>query len=387
MPSDRSATICLKSAETLGIAPVSTAVIDLAAGHLQSLDELPDRHLGAVKPAHITPVLLLDPFIPNLATALRTHRKTAAPAARLRLRVAVHMGLLHHDGGWAGEPLVHCARLLDSAPLRRVLDTADNADMAVIVSQEVYDTVVRHGYGLDPDACHRATVQEKETTTTAWVHVPGRGTCPSLPVAGSPTRTLLDVSANRVDARHPLVRTFNRPAMTVSIRVGDLFDEDTHLVVGFSDTFDTSTADAQIVSNTTVQGQLLHRRYGGDHKRLDRELQSALARHTPVTVEKRDAKRRGKLTRFPIGTVAVLGRPGHHIFAVAYSHMGNDLVARTTVDDLWLSLSLVSIQVPVSFDAGLATEDAGFGGLAAQVGVVAGGIHGLPRIAVRSTAS
>src|SRR5438046_7006976 len=61
--------------------------------------------------AGVTPRALLDPFALNLAAALREHRKAASAAARLRLRVAVHMGLLHRDAtGWVREPLVHCAR-------------------------------------------------------------------------------------------------------------------------------------------------------------------------------------------------------------------------------------------------------------------------------------
>jgi hypothetical protein len=142
-------------------------------------------------------------------------------------------------------------------------------------------------------------------------------------------------------ARPPVevTRRFDALDTTVTIRVGDLFEERAHLVVCFTDTFDTSTTEDRVISSATVQGQLVHRRYGGNHRALDRELQSALSKRAPVCTEKRDVKRWGKRNRFPVGTVAVLGKPGRHIFAVAYGRMGNDLVTRSSVDDLWLGLS------------------------------------------------
>lgn len=126
-------------------------------------------------PADISPSAALDPFVSNLESALREHRKAASEAARLRLRMAVHQGLVHRDGGaWAGAPMILCARLLDSAPLRQVMNLLPDADLAVIVSESIYDSVVRHGYGLDPRSYQQVTIQEKETTTTAWLHVSGR---------------------------------------------------------------------------------------------------------------------------------------------------------------------------------------------------------------------
>src|SRR5690348_2967495 len=91
-------------------------VIDSAL-HRQGLDTAPaDRtDLGdgvrLIFPASVSPCGLLDPFVPHLAAALH-ERRHAGVGRALRLRVAVHAGLLHRDGtGWAGAPLVHCARL------------------------------------------------------------------------------------------------------------------------------------------------------------------------------------------------------------------------------------------------------------------------------------
>jgi hypothetical protein len=123
--------------------------------------------------------------------------------------------------------------------------------------------------------------------------------------------------------------------ITLSMVVGDLFAQDTHIVVGFSDTFDTSVAGDQVIHTSSLQGQLLHRIYHDDQQRLDNELSAALSTAQPVRKESRADKPYGKLARYPIGTVAVLGKPKRLIFAVAYGRMGNDMVVRSPIKDLW----------------------------------------------------
>jgi hypothetical protein len=125
---------------------------------------------------------------------------------------------------------------------------------------------------------------------------------------------------------------------TVVIVAGDLFAErDAHLVVGFTDTFDTDTDGDLVINGRSMQATAMRELFGGDRTTLDRQLRSALRKVTPESREARPAKR-GKLVRYPLGTVAVL-RPDHRrLFAVAYSRMGNDLVARSTLPDLTRSL-------------------------------------------------
>jgi hypothetical protein len=127
--------------------------------------------------------------------------------------------------------------------------------------------------------------------------------------------------------------------ITLRIVVGDLFAQETHIAVGFSDTFDTATGGDRVIHSFSVQGQLLHRVYGDDQQRLDRELSAALSGVKPVMKESRADKPHGKLTRYQIGTVAVLGEPRQHVFAVAYGRMGNDTTVRAPVEDLWYCFS------------------------------------------------
>ncbi|GAA0407994.1 hypothetical protein Acor_80870 [Acrocarpospora corrugata] len=131
---------------------------------------------------------------------------------------------------------------------------------------------------------------------------------------------------------------FTDPAMSLVVTSGDLFaHDDAHLVVGFTDTFDTA-ADGIVISTRSVQAQLLSHLYGNNRVRLQRQLRSALRDVTPIGTEAAAAKPRGKRTRYPIGTVAMLRSEGRCVFAVAYSRMGNNLIARSSLDDLRLSL-------------------------------------------------
>jgi hypothetical protein len=126
--------------------------------------------------------------------------------------------------------------------------------------------------------------------------------------------------------------------ITLKVVVGDLFDQETHIVVGFTDTFDTSVTGDRVIHRASLQGQLLHRLYADDQQRLDSELAAALSTVRSVKRESRADKPHGKLARYPLGTVAVLGTSRRHIFAIAYGRMGNDMVARSPVADLWYCL-------------------------------------------------
>jgi hypothetical protein len=126
--------------------------------------------------------------------------------------------------------------------------------------------------------------------------------------------------------------------MRIGVIVGDLFDRPEHIVVGFTDTFDTDVTADRVISSRSVQGQLLARVYGGDRQVLDAEIHQALMGIAPLTSEAPVDKHQGKLDRYRIGTVAILQSRPRKVFAVAYSKMGNDLIAKSSVHDLWISL-------------------------------------------------
>lgn len=88
---------------------------------------------------------------------------------RIRLRVALHAGEVHHDDhGVAGRAVTHAFRLVD-APAFRALAGGSEEDLAMITSAWFYEEVVWHSglTGYEP-----VTVGHKETTTKAWVWLP-----------------------------------------------------------------------------------------------------------------------------------------------------------------------------------------------------------------------
>ncbi|WP_345526082.1 macro domain-containing protein [Streptomyces echinatus] len=136
---------------------------------------------------------------------------------------------------------------------------------------------------------------------------------------------------------------------------GDLFDQDdANLVVGFSDTFDTF-ADDVVISRESVQGQLVDRLFEGRHRLLDDKLRRGLKEFTPLATESVRDKRRGRRTRYPIGTAVAVPVGKRRVFALAYSRLGNDLRARSAPADLrfslerlWTSVALHGLFKPVA---------------------------------------
>ncbi|MGP3920938.1 hypothetical protein [Nonomuraea sp. 10N515B] len=137
--------------------------------------------LTAVLPAEPGPLvtipLLLDQFLNELDVAIAGHNSRHADPtwARMRVRLAVHVGPLHLDGaaGWPGQHAVQPARMRDSAPIRAALDTFRNADVALIISREVFRDYVSQGPGRPrPSEFLEVAVAEKKQAYQAYLYVP-----------------------------------------------------------------------------------------------------------------------------------------------------------------------------------------------------------------------
>jgi hypothetical protein len=109
------------------------------------LVDLGDGILAVIHPT-VPKTLLLNTFVPALGERL-------AEQHDLRLRVVVHAGeVLYDQRGRCGQSLDLSFRLLDAPELKRLLARAA-APLVLVVSEEIYRTVVRHGYpGIDADA-------------------------------------------------------------------------------------------------------------------------------------------------------------------------------------------------------------------------------------------
>ncbi len=135
--------------------------------------------------SEVSTARLLHPLVSRLASGLAGDNQQVPAAERLRLRVAVHAGeVLHDPYGHTGASFNHAARLLDAEATRAVLAASPTADVVLVVSDTVYEGVVRHGYeGIDPAGWQPIRIHAKETTTRAWVHLPGLAAQPPLPAA------------------------------------------------------------------------------------------------------------------------------------------------------------------------------------------------------------
>lgn len=127
------------------------------------------------------------------------------------------------------------------------------------------------------------------------------------------------------------------PSENITIRLveGDLFEQNASALVGMTTTFDTEPG---IIENSSVQGNLLQKIYGGSQTRLDSALASALTGTGTVG----SISKPGKQDVYPDGTVAVLhGQGATRYYCVAYTSMDEHNRAKGTIRGILDSLDKV----------------------------------------------
>lgn len=134
--------------------------------------------------------------------------------------------------------------------------------------------------------------------------------------------------------------SFSNPDVKIGVKVGNIFDQEGHLVIGFSDTFDTEIGD--VISNTSLQGQFLISLYENNKMKLDSDLDALLQNEES---SEDSTKTRGKNKRYKIGTVVALNGQNRKFFCCAYSRMGADLKATSDINNLWLALQNLWIKI------------------------------------------
>jgi class 3 adenylate cyclase len=166
--------------------------------HRDPLVNCGDGILTLIRPADGVPkTSLLNRVVPALTQLLADHN-ARRPGQRLRLRAAVHAGEIHYDRhGCFGEAVDLTFRLLDAPALKATLGRSA-APLALVVSDLIYQSIVRHGYdSIDQDAFrplvrvgiagreHRGWVSgEVQRTGLGRMDVPPQSI--SLAVAGVP---------------------------------------------------------------------------------------------------------------------------------------------------------------------------------------------------------
>jgi hypothetical protein len=148
-----------------------------------------DGELAVLPPATPEPVVV-GGLVPAIDRILRERNLSLVPEAKVRLRVALHQGLVHLDGasGFPGDAVNEVCRLRDAPALKRALEAFPQAAVALIVSAEIYRDVVSQRYaGLRPERFARTRVElpDKDFAAAAWIHVPDEDVT-RLPDLGPP---------------------------------------------------------------------------------------------------------------------------------------------------------------------------------------------------------
>ncbi|WP_327029891.1 hypothetical protein OG989_05645 [Micromonospora sp. NBC_01740] len=129
----------------------------------------------AILPAGTPQHTVFNQLLAALNRQLREHNRYAADKARLRLRVAVHEGVVTSDmtHGFTGHAANTVSQLVDAPPLSQALSESPSASMAVAISDPLYQDVTKHQSAARHERYLRITVpQTKNTSEAAWVLVP-----------------------------------------------------------------------------------------------------------------------------------------------------------------------------------------------------------------------
>jgi hypothetical protein len=122
-------------------------------------------------------LVVIPGFVAGLSISLQQTNADLNSHARLRLRLAMHRGLLRPGpNGWIGNSAIAVHRLLDSTSLRTALVGAPTANFGLAVSDTLYQDVIVHGYpGLTPELFRRKVVSipDKGFTERAWIYLEG----------------------------------------------------------------------------------------------------------------------------------------------------------------------------------------------------------------------
>jgi hypothetical protein len=137
-----------------------------------------DGVLTLIRPVDQAPkTALLDTVVPSLSLLLAEHN-ARHPDRSYRLRAVMHAGeITYDDNGPFGEALDVALHLLNADPLKRSLRAVTKAPMVLVVSDDVYQCVVRHGYhGINPRIYRRLIMPRiSGRTRNGWVRTVDAG--------------------------------------------------------------------------------------------------------------------------------------------------------------------------------------------------------------------
>ena len=128
--------------------------------------------LLTVVPPSVSTAKVMDQLLKVIPAALRQHNTIQRDSALFQLRLAINVGPLASDTmGVSGEAIILVARLIEARDLKDAIAKSD-ANLGVIASPFVYETVIRHGSNPSEVASYaQVPVEVKESDTIAWMRL------------------------------------------------------------------------------------------------------------------------------------------------------------------------------------------------------------------------
>ncbi len=145
-----------------------------------------DRGDGAMilVPPDVAKSQLADQLPSRLVAGLRRYNAVHSAEAAFKLRVGLHAGEVHRDEYGAVSQAINLTfRILEASEAKSSLKLSTGV-LALIASDAFYHDVIVHDPAADPGSYRRIPVSVKETSTVAWLRLPG------LPDGAAPARVL-----------------------------------------------------------------------------------------------------------------------------------------------------------------------------------------------------
>jgi len=149
----------------------TAAGLDRSSWHRQPLGD----EEFAVLPSDSPESTVVDTYVRALAAELHSLNRYRVPEAKVRMRMAIHHGVVV-DGanGFPGRDTVLLNRLLSSHPAHQALEDFPNADLVLILSEHLYDTLVAAGHTtFEPTDFRKVDVTVKSFSGHGWMWVAG----------------------------------------------------------------------------------------------------------------------------------------------------------------------------------------------------------------------
>lgn len=119
----------------------------------------------------------------------------------------------------------------------------------------------------------------------------------------------------------------------LTLKFGNLLDEDADWIIGVNDFFDSRIGD--LVSKGSLHGQFICNHLGGDEAKFRGQVSAALEDCASTAV----TRAQGETSRYEVGTTAVLDRADKHTYLVAISRTDPTThKAQSSIPELWAAI-------------------------------------------------